>query len=76
MHILNAYKVTMLKHLHLLNIWHHLQWKFKKKKAFKTKIKYSDMGKNVPCDSQDKVAVKSLSTYLKNKNKIFQSVIV
>lgn len=29
MHILNAYEVTMLKHLHLLKVWHHLQWKIK-----------------------------------------------
>lgn len=30
MHILNAYEVTMLKHLHLLKVWHHLQWKLNK----------------------------------------------
>lgn len=36
MHISNAYEVTMLKHLHLLKVWHHPQWKIKS--AFKTKI--------------------------------------
>ena len=29
MHILNAYEVTMVKHLHLLKVWHHLQSKNK-----------------------------------------------
>lgn len=29
MHILNAYEVTMLKHLHLLKVWHHPQWRIK-----------------------------------------------
>lgn len=66
MHILNAYEVTMLKHLHLLKVWHHLQWKLNKlsRPRFNTvtwkknnRIQTSDVWKVVPCDNQDKVTM-------------------
>lgn len=66
MHILNAYEVTMLKHLHLLKYDIIRSEKLNKlsRPRFnkeigggKNNIQTSDGWKTVPCDNQDKVTL-------------------
>lgn len=66
MHILNAYEVTMLKHLHLLKydiirsekLNKLSRPRFNKEiRGGENNIQTSDGWKTVPCDNQDKVTL-------------------